>query len=65
VETTVFVRKDSTLVLAGLLHEEESMVTAGVPLLSQIPVLGELFKHHESIKKKTELVIFLSPKVLL
>jgi pilus assembly protein CpaC len=65
VETTVFVRKDSTLVLAGLLREEEGMVTKGIPLLSQIPVLGELFKHHESIKKKTELVIFLSPHVLL
>jgi pilus assembly protein CpaC len=65
VETSVFVRKDSTLVLAGLLHEEEGTITAGVPILSAIPVLGELFKHHESIKKKTELVIFLSPKVLL
>ena len=65
VETTVFVRKDSTLVLAGLLHEQQGMVTSGVPLLSAIPVLGELFKHHESVRKKTELVIFLSPKVLL
>lgn len=64
VETSVFVPKDSTLVLAGLLREEEGMVTAGVPLLSQIPVLGELFKHHESVRKKTELVIFLSPRVL-
>ena len=64
VETSVFVRKDSTLVLAGLLHEEEGLVTAGVPLLSQIPVLGLLFQHQESTTKKTELVIFLSPRVV-
>ena len=64
VETSVFVRKDSTLVLAGLLHEEEGVVTAGVPLLSQIPVLGLLFQHRESRTKKTELVIFLSPRVV-
>jgi len=64
VETSVFVRKDSTLVLAGLLHEEEGAVTVGLPLLSQIPVLGLLFQHRESTIKKTELVIFLSPRVV-
>jgi pilus assembly protein CpaC len=64
VETTIFVKKDSTLVLAGLLQESEGHVTRGLPVLSQIPLLGELFKHHEITRRQTELVIFLTPRVL-
>lgn len=64
VETNIFVKRDSTLVLAGLLQEQQGHVTKGVPLLSQIPLLGELFKHHEITRRNSELVIFLTPKVL-
>jgi pilus assembly protein CpaC len=64
VETTIFVKKDGTLVIAGLLQENDGKVTAGIPLLSLIPVLGELFKHTEITHKTTELVIFVTPKVL-
>lgn len=64
VQTSIFVKKDSTLVLAGLLQETDGHVTSGVPILSQIPVLGELFKHHEITHRQSELVIFLTPKVL-
>jgi pilus assembly protein CpaC len=64
VETAVFVKKDSTLVLAGLLQEQQGNVTKGIPVLSQIPLLGELFKHHEITHRNSELVIFLTPRVL-
>jgi pilus assembly protein CpaC len=64
VETSIFVKKDSTLVLAGLLQESEGHVTRGLPVLGQIPLLGELFKHHEVTRRQTELVIFLTPRVL-
>ena len=64
VETTIFVKKDGTLVIAGLLQETEGKVTKGVPLLSEIPVLGELFKHTDFVRKNSELVIFVTPKVL-
>lgn len=64
VETSIFVKKNSTLVLAGLLQQQDGDVTKGVPLLSQIPVLGELFKHHEVTHRNSELVIFLTPRVL-
>ena len=64
VETNIFVKKDGTLVIAGLLQESEGKVTNGVPLLSEIPVLGELFKHTDFTRKNSELVIFVTPKVL-
>jgi len=64
VQTTIFVKKDGTLVIAGLLQETEGKVTRGIPLLSEIPLLGELFKHTDSVRKNSELVIFVTPKVL-
>jgi pilus assembly protein CpaC len=64
VETTIFVKKGGTLVIAGLLQETEGKVTIGVPVLSEIPLLGELFKHTEFQRKNNELVIFVTPRVL-
>jgi pilus assembly protein CpaC len=64
VKTTICVKKDGTIVIAGLIQEEESKVTSGVPLLSDIPLLGELFKSTHSTFKRSELVIFVTPKVM-
>jgi len=64
VETTIYVKKNGTIVIAGLIQEEDAHVSKGVPLLSAIPVLGELFKLHQIIKKRSELVIFVTPRVL-
>jgi pilus assembly protein CpaC len=64
VETTIFVKKDGTLVIAGLLQEKTGKVTRGIPLLSDIPLLGELFKHTDSTHQTSELVVFVTPKVL-
>ncbi len=64
VETTIYVKKNGTIVIAGLIQEEDAHVTKGIPLLSSIPVLGALFKLHQIIKKRSELVIFVTPRVL-
>jgi pilus assembly protein CpaC len=64
VETTIFVKKDGTLVIAGLLQETNGKVTRGIPLLSDIPLLGELFKHTDITRRSSELVVFVTPKVL-
>ena len=62
-ETSIVVAPESTIVIAGLIQNEESKITAGVPLLSEIPVLGELFKSTRIDNKKTELVIFVTPRI--
>jgi len=64
VKTTICVKKDGTIVIAGLIQEEEGKVTRGVPLLSDIPLLGELFKSTHIVNKRGELVIFVTPRVL-
>lgn len=64
VETSIYVKKNGTIVIAGMIAEEQSRVTKGVPLLSEIPVLGELFKLNRIINRTSELVIFVTPKVI-
>jgi pilus assembly protein CpaC len=62
-DTTVSMEPGDTIIIAGLMQNDESKVTAGVPLLSEIPLLGEIFKSTHTENKKTELVIFVTPKI--
>jgi pilus assembly protein CpaC len=64
VKTSLAVKEGATIVIAGLMQEEESKVTVGLPLLSDIPWLGELFKSTHRDASKSELVVFVTPKVL-
>lgn len=64
VMTTVYVKNNETIVLAGLLREGMSKSTEKVPLLGDIPVLGNLFKRTEERSEKRELLIFLTPHLI-
>ncbi len=64
VETTVYMKSGSTLVIAGLISEENQKLTSGIPLLSDIPILGELFRFTDNETKQTELVIFVTPSLV-
>lgn len=63
-ETTVYMKSGSTLVIAGLIDEENQKLTSGIPLLSDIPVLGELFRFTDNEQNETELVIFVTPSLV-
>ncbi len=63
-KTTVTIEPENTIVIAGLIQNEESEVTDGVPVLSGIPLIGGLFQSTYKVNKKTELVIFVTPKIL-
>ncbi len=62
-DTTVRMRNGETLIIGGLINEEESKSMQAVPLLCKIPVLGELFKYRNNSKKKTEVMMILTPYV--
>ena len=53
-----------TIALSGLIRHESSQSAEGLPLLSQIPLLGPLFSSRNFIENKSELVIFVTPKLL-
>lgn len=63
-ETSVYMKSGSTLVIAGLISEENQKSTSGLPILSDIPLVGELFKFTDNESTQTELVIFVTPSLV-
>lgn len=63
-DTLVRVRQGDTIVIAGLMQDRTTEDTAKVPLLGDVPVVGNLFKRTERRRTKTDLVILLTPTVL-
>lgn len=60
-DTTVRMRDGETLIIGGLINEEEQKRLQKVPFLSNIPLLGELFKNRTTTKTKTEVIMILTP----
>jgi type IV pilus assembly protein PilQ len=64
VETTVLVDNGETVVLGGVYERTKTMSKEQVPLLGDIPVLGYLFKQKDETDNNSELLIFITPKIL-
>ena len=62
--TQVLVNDGQTVVLGGILDTTKSKSANKVPFFADIPVLGNLFKSTININNKTELLIFITPKIL-
>ena len=62
-DTNVRMLNGETLVIGGLINEEEMKSLQKVPLLSNIPIFGELFKNRSKRKAKTEVIMFLTPHI--
>jgi type IV pilus assembly protein PilQ len=62
--TQVLVNDGQTVVLGGILETTRNKSTSKVPFLGDVPVLGNLFKTTTNINNKTELLIFITPKIL-
>ena len=63
-ETNVRVTSGETIAIGGLIKEEEYKNMRKVPFLGDIPGLGKLFKNESTDTQKTELIIFLTPKIV-
>lgn len=64
VQTQVLVENGGTVVIGGIYTQNERTDINKVPLLGDIPVLGNLFKSTAKINNRTELLVFLTPRVL-
>lgn len=64
-DTVIRVKDGETIVMGGLMQEKREVTENRTPALGKIPGLGWLFKDVTSDKKKTDLVIFLTPTILL
>ena len=64
VKTTALVENGGTVVLGGLFQQNENNVTDKIPLLGDIPFLGNLFKNTSKVLTRTELLIFITPRII-
>ncbi len=63
-KTSVLVKNGDTVVIGGMMQETFSTSESQVPLLGDIPLLGYLFKYKSISRKKTNLLIFLTPNII-
>lgn len=63
-KTRMNTQDGQTMVIAGLVSQEDAKNVSKVPVLGQIPVLGELFKSRQFRNQKSELVVLVTPRII-
>ena len=64
IQTTVLADNGQTIVLGGLISDDQTETRSQVPVLGDIPILGELFKSRRESKTRRTLFVFLKPTIL-
>jgi len=64
VNTTVNIKDAETMVIGGMIGDSTQLGTYKVPLLGDIPILGWLFKSRSSSREKTNLYVFITPRII-
>lgn len=64
-ETTVLVKSGVTLIIGGLIDNKDDQQDNRVPLLGDLPIVGAPFRSRSTTKKKSELVVFLTPQIIM
>ena len=65
VKSTLTVADGQTVLLAGLISENQSKTRNGIPVLDQLPgLLGDAFSHQNKTSARTELIIFIRPQII-
>lgn len=63
-ETTVMVKDGETVVIGGLIREEMTKTIQEIPLLSKLPLIGELFRSRSTNKRKSEIMVLITPRLV-
>ena len=64
ISSEVFMMTGETVALGGLIRDRQTEGVSGIPLLSEIPILGNLFKTTSNNEDRTELLVLLTPRVI-
>ncbi len=64
IETQVLVSNGETVVLGGIYETEEREINSKVPILGDLPVLGAMFRTTQKVSNKSELLIFVTPRII-
>ena len=61
---TLRVKDSQTLILTGVISNRDSKVVTKTPILGDIPILGRIFRSNAGSKRKGELIILVTPRIL-
>src|SRR5712691_3939642 len=64
IKTVIRLREGETNMLAGLIRDDERTTLAGIPGLSDIPVIGKLFAHNTKTTDQTDIILTLTPHII-
>jgi len=64
VDSTVRVKDGETIVIGGLIKNEEIRKMSGIPLLKDLPIIGGLFRYDSKSKNYSEVMMYITPKIL-
>jgi len=64
VKSSIAIASGQTVLLAGLIQEQQELDRGGIPLLDQIPKLGDAFSHQTRAVTRTELIVFIRPQII-
>ncbi len=64
VKSSIGVASGQTVLLAGLIQEQQNLNRGGIPLLDQIQNLGDAFSHQNKTNGRTELIVFIRPQII-
>ena len=64
IDSVIKVRSGQPIVMGGLLEDRTTTAQEGIPVLGEMPMVGGLFRQHNDIVQKTEIVIFLKASIL-
>jgi general secretion pathway protein D len=64
VKSSISVATGQTVLLAGLISEQQNGTRSGIPVLDQIPGLGDAFGNQDNSSMRTELIIFIRPQII-
>lgn len=64
ISTTVAVQSGQTIALGGLIKQDNTKSKSGIPLLKDIPLIGNLFRSSTDNKSRTELIVLITPHVV-
>lgn len=64
IDTEITVQSGQTVAIGGLVQNTETLTVNKIPLLSDIPIIGQFFRERERVTNRTELVLFITPIVI-
>jgi len=62
--TQVSVQDGQTVIIGGIIRDQTNKTVNKVPILGDLPLIGRLFRSNEKVKSKTELMVFLTPRIV-